>query len=61
MGAVINFQNIFSVLGQNDTGQNGTDKMVRTKWYGQNGTDKMVRINGIDKITNQPIPLSLTI
>ena len=51
----------FSVLGQNDTGQNGTDKMVRTKWYGQNGTDKMVRINGIDKITNQPIPLSLTI
>src|SRR6218665_1148314 len=45
------------VLGQNGSGQNGTDKMVwtkwytdkmsldkmaRTKWYGQNGMDKMV-------------------
>ena len=32
------------VLGQNGSGQNGTDKMVWTKWYGQNGTDKMVRL-----------------
>ena len=47
------------VLGQNGSGQNGTDKMVwtkwyedkmvldkmvRTKWYGQNGTDKMERV-----------------
>src|SRR6218665_2384956 len=42
------------VTGQNGTGQNGTDKMVRTKWhtdkmvwtkwYGRNGTDKMVVI-----------------
>jgi hypothetical protein len=23
------------VYGQNGIGQNGTDKMVRTKWYGQ--------------------------
>jgi len=40
------------------TGQNGTDKMVSTKWYtdkmvwtkwyGQNGTDKMVASFGID-------------
>ena len=27
------------------TGQNGTDKMVQTKWYKQNGTDKMVAIS----------------
>ena len=27
-----------TVLGQNDSGQNGTDKMVWTEWY----TDKMV-------------------
>ena len=26
-----------AVTGQNGNGQNGTDKMVRTKWYGQNG------------------------
>ena len=32
------------VYGQNGIGQNGTDKMVRTKWYGQNDTDKMIRI-----------------
>jgi len=25
-------------------GQNGTDKMVRPKWYGQNGTDNIVAI-----------------
>ena len=46
------------VAGQNGSGQNGTDKMVRTKCqadkmfsdkmvgtkgYGQNGTDKLVR------------------
>jgi len=30
---------IIWVLGQNGSGQNGTDKMVWTKWY----TDKMVR------------------
>ena len=51
------------VTGQNGSGQNGTDKMVwtkwytdkmsldkmvRTKWYGQNGTDKMVASFGID-------------
>ena len=51
------------VLGQNGSGQNGTDKMVWTKrytdkmsldkmvwtkWYGQNGTDKMVASFGID-------------
>src|SRR6218665_2654837 len=45
-----------TVLGQNGSGQNGTDKMVRTKWYGQNGTDKMVYgqngigQNGTDKM-----------
>src|SRR6218665_361768 len=38
---------LLGVTGQNGSGQNGTDKMVRTKWYGQNGigqngTDKMV-------------------
>src|SRR6218665_3010416 len=47
------------VLGQNGSGQNGTDKMVwtkwytdkmvldkmvRTKWYGQNGMDKTLTI-----------------
>jgi len=26
------------VTGQNGSGQNGTDKMVRAKWYGQNGS-----------------------
>jgi len=50
------------VTGQNGSGQNGTDKMVWTKWYmdkmvwdkmvwtkwyRQNGTDKMVAIFGI--------------
>jgi len=25
-----------AVIGQNGSGQNGTDKMVRTKWYGYN-------------------------
>src|SRR6218665_2418036 len=49
--------------GQNGSGQNGTDKvvgtkwymdkmsldkMVWTKWYGQHGTDKMVSSFGID-------------
>jgi len=41
------------VTGQNGSGQNGTDKMVWTKWYRpygqnvirQNGMDKMVRTN----------------
>jgi len=51
------------VTGQNGSGQNGTDKMVWTKWYtdkmvwdkmvwtkwyGQKGTGKMVAIFGID-------------
>jgi len=27
------------VTGQNGTGQNGTDKMERTKWHGQNGSN----------------------
>ena len=50
---------ICGVLGQNGSGQNGTDKMVWTKWYtdktaldkmvwtkwhGQNGTDNILRI-----------------
>src|SRR6218665_4144745 len=58
------------VLGQYGSGQNGTDKMVWTKWYtdkmaldkmvwrkwhGQNGTDKILRIS------HQSIPLPLTI
>ena len=48
------------VTGQNSIGQNGTDKMVRTKCYGQYGTHKMVRTkwyeqkwygqNGTDKM-----------
>src|SRR6218665_458122 len=33
------------VTGQNGIGQNGTDKMVRTKCHGQNVTDKMVAIS----------------
>ena len=28
-----------AVPGQNGRGQNGTDKMVRTKWHGQNGSN----------------------
>src|SRR6218665_1079002 len=31
-----------SSVGENGSGQNGTDKMVWTKWHGQNGMDKMV-------------------
>ena len=34
----INCNTALTVLGQNGSGQNGTDKMVWTKWY----TDKMV-------------------
>src|SRR6218665_3351924 len=49
---------LYTVLGQNGSGRNGTDEMVWTKWYtdkmaldkmvwtkwhGQNGTDKMVQ------------------
>src|SRR6218665_3910735 len=56
------------VLGQNGSGQNGTDKMVWTKWYtdkmaldkmvwtkwhGQNGTDKILRI----KSSTNPAPI----
>jgi len=54
---------LFKVLGQNGSGQNGTNKMVWTKWYtdkmvlnkmvwrklyGQNGTVEMVAIFVID-------------
>ena len=61
------------VTGQNGSGQNGTDKMVwtkwytdkmvldkmvRTKWYGQNGTDKTLTIKSS---INTLIPLPLTI
>src|SRR6218665_3066446 len=60
------------VLGQNGSGQNGTDKMgwtkwytdkmvldkmVWTKWYGQNGTDKTLTIKSS---SNTLIPLPLT-
>ena len=44
------------VYRQNGIGQNGMDKMVRTKLYGQNGMDKMVYgqngigQNGMDKM-----------
>src|SRR6218665_3936698 len=30
------------VLVSGVLGQNGRDKMVRTKWYGQNGTDRII-------------------
>ena len=61
------------VIGQNGSGQNGTDKMVwtkwytdkmvldktiRTKWYGQNGTDNTLTIKSS---INTLIPLPLTI
>ena len=46
------------VYGQNGIGQNGTDKMVRTKWYGQNGTDKTLTIKSS---INTLIPLPVTI
>ena len=36
----------YRVTGQNGSGQNGTDKMVWTKWYGQNGMGQ----NGMDKM-----------
>ena len=64
---------ILRVLGQNGSGQNGTDKMVWTKWYtdkmvldkmvqtklyGQNGTDKTLTIKSS---INTLIPLPLTI
>jgi len=58
---------VYPVLGQNGSGQNGTDKMVWTKWYGQNGIgqngmDKMVRTkwydqNITDKVINQSAPI----
>jgi len=36
---------LYTVLGQNGSGENGTDKMVADKMvYGQNGMDKTVRI-----------------
>jgi len=31
--------NLRRVTGQNGIGQNGTDKMVWTKWYRQNGSN----------------------
>jgi len=56
------------VTGQNGSGQNGTDKMVWTKWYmdkmvwtkwyGQNGTNKAVPIKSS---INLSIPFPLTI
>ena len=30
------------VYRQNGIGQNGTDKMVRTKWYGKDFTNKII-------------------
>jgi len=56
-----------TVLGQNGSRQNGTDRTVWTKQYtdkmvyGQNGADKMAQIKWYDKIINQSIPLPLTI
>src|SRR6218665_530366 len=62
-----------TVLGQNGSGQNcsdkmvwtkwytdkmSLDKMVWTKWYGQNGTNKTVLIKSS---TNLSIPFPLTI
>jgi len=59
------------IQGQNGNGQNGTDKMVwtkwymdkmaldkmaRTKWYGENGTEKIVPIKSS---INLPIQLPL--
>ena len=64
---------IITVLGQNGSRQNGTDKMVwtkwytdkksldkmvRTQWYGQNGTNKTVPIKSS---INLSIPFPLTI
>ena len=61
------------VLGQNGSGQNGTDKkvwtkwytdkmsldkMVWTKWHGQNGMNKTIPIKSR---INLSIPLALTI
>jgi len=40
---MLSLTTIARVTGQNGSGQNGTDKMIWTKWYGQNGTDKMVQ------------------
>ena len=34
------------VYGQNGIEQNGTDKMVRRKWYGENCMEKMVQAYG---------------
>jgi len=55
------------VLGQNGSGQNGTDKMVceqdgigQNKGVWTNGTDKMVRIQMV-RIQHQSIRLPLTI
>src|SRR6218665_332411 len=42
LGSVISLQMIIKVLGQNGSGQNGTDKMARTKWYGSNITNKVI-------------------
>ena len=63
---------VYSVLGQNGSGQNGTDKMVygqngigqngmdkmaRTKWYDQNITDKVINQSApIDNMTFSSIP-----
>jgi len=40
------------VTGQNGIGQNGTDKMLRTKWYGQNGYSNFYRFNRIEFLSS---------
>ena len=51
------------VYGQNVIGQNGMDKMVRTKWYEYNGADKIINqsINPVptDNMIFSSIPLPL--
>jgi len=39
---IISLVHVAMVTGQNGSGQNGTDKMVRTEWYGQNGSNFFV-------------------
>src|SRR6218665_3535045 len=66
---------VVGVLGQNGSGQNGSDKMVwtkwytdkmvldtmvRTKWYGQNGTDKTLPIESSIKKISTPLIDTMT-
>jgi len=37
--SILSIYALRTVTGQNGIGQNGTDKMVQTKWYGQNGSN----------------------